>query len=86
MKPAPGTVTIVATGPEGSTTVTATITETGLSMGSETYVWAPAFDMFVGEHVDATLRFVGPQSGGTIQGSTGLPPNQRTYTGTWSRS
>lgn len=85
MKLPPGPVRIDATGPEGSTTVLATATENGLRMGVETYVWDEARDLYVGEHVDATLRAFPPGADGKgpIQGSTGVPPNQRLYGGTW---
>ncbi len=85
MKPAPGTLRIVANGPEGATTIVATVTETTLSMGTETYTWSAGFGMFVGDHVPATIEFDGNQAMGTIQGSTGAPPNQRAYSGTWVR-
>lgn len=88
MKPTNGTFEIHANGvdnPEDTTVITAKIVGDRLYMGCETYEWAAGFDMFVGEHVDATVRFTGSQNAGTIEGSTGVPPNQRRFTGTYVR-
>ncbi len=81
MKLTPGMHPIsVTTG--GVTHVTAQVGANGdtLSIGTETYHWSEEDQMYVADHVPATMD---PHPDGSLAGATGTPPNVRVYGGTW---
>ena len=79
MKPPDGDHVLSASG----TTMHFLIAPGGLTAKTtfDTFTWEPEYDMFVADHVLVTIRFTDSTH---FLGSTGLPPNQSAYAGTYT--